>query len=201
MRRHWNYFKYIMRHKWFVMISSQKIGASMWQALIHDASKFLPSEWIPYANTFYKSDGSKQYDETPAFNVAWLKHQHRNPHHWQHWILRMDSGNTVAQEIPMRYVLEMIADWMGAGRAITGKWESAEWYANNRDKIVLHDKTRKIVDGIIFGDVAETLVGELAGVVKSVFSGEDTNPQEVLRYMESYVQAMIERDGKNGGGK
>jgi len=196
MKRHWNYFKYIIRHKWFVMIASQKIGASLWLALIHDASKFLPSEWMPYANTFYKSDGSKQYDETPAFNVAWLKHQHRNPHHWQHWILRMDSGNTVAQEIPMRYVLEMVADWMGAGRAITGKWESAEWYEKNRDKIVLHEKTRKLIDGIILGGSPIDVVDELSVTVKFVFSGENTNRQEVLRYMEAYVQSMIERENK-----
>lgn len=201
MKRHWNYLKYIIRHKWFVLVASKKIGASMWLAIIHDASKFLPSEWGPYANTFYKLDGSKQYDETPAFKVAWLMHQHRNPHHWQHWILKMDGGSTVALEMPMRYVLEMVADWMGAGRAITGKWESAAWYANNRDKIILHDQTRKIVDGIILGGTAESVVDELSRVVKSVFYEENANTKEVLRYMEAYVQAMIEREDKKGGGK
>ena len=51
--------------------------------------------------------------------------------------------------MPRRYALEMVADWMGAGRAITGRWECAEWYAKNREKIVLHENTRRLVDGIL----------------------------------------------------
>ena len=149
MKRHWSYLKYVLRHKWFVWQASRKVGASPWLAAIHDASKFRPSEWTPYACTFYKPDGSKQYDETPAFNLAWLLHQHRNPHHWQHWLLRMDRGDVLAIEMPRRYALEMVADWMGAGRAITGRWECAEWYAKNREKIVLHENTRRLVDGIL----------------------------------------------------
>jgi hypothetical protein len=76
-------------------------------------------------------------------------HQHRNPHHWQHWLLRTDRGDVLAIEMPRRYALEMVADWMGAGRAITGRWECAEWYAKNREKIVLHENTRRLVDGIL----------------------------------------------------
>lgn len=49
------------------------------------------------------------------------------------------------------YAREMIADWMGAGRAITGKWEVAEWYEKNQNKIQLHPETRRFVENIIFG--------------------------------------------------
>lgn len=149
MKRHLNYLKYVLRHKWFVFVASRKTGSSLWLAAIHDMSKFSPSEWNPYAATFYKPDGSKQYDETDAFNIAWLRHQHRNPHHWQHWLLRMDRGDTVAMEMPERYAREMVADWMGAGRAITGKWECAEWYAKNSGKIILHPNTRTLVERIL----------------------------------------------------
>jgi len=150
LKRHWSYLKYVIRHKWFVLMASKRIGASLCLALIHDKSKFRPSEWWPYAETFYKPDGSKQYDETEEFNLAWLLHQNRNPHHWQHWLLKMDSGDVLAIEMPRRYALEMVADWMGSGRAITGRWEYAEWYAKNREKIVLHDNTRKTVEWILF---------------------------------------------------
>ena len=212
--RHWSYLKYVARHKWFVWQASRRIGASPWLALVHDASKFRPSEWLPYARTFYGADGSGQYDETPAFNAAWLLHQHRNPHHWQHWLLRPDKaacrrfllqedgqaeGNTrlvdtlannrcpipaldllrerenpgayvcmlaclhhanadaglVAMEMPRRYALEMVADWMGAGRAITGRWECAEWYERNRDSIVLHPATRQAVESIIANEASK----------------------------------------------
>ena len=160
LRRHWAYLKYILRHKWFVMVACRRVGAPFWLSIIHDSSKFSWREWSAYAKTFYMPDGSKQYHETPSFNRAWLHHQHSNKHHWQHWLLRMDSGDIVAIAMPRRYVLEMVADWMGAGRAITGRWECADWYAKNRDRIILHRDTRVLVDMILVPVSATTKEGE-----------------------------------------
>jgi hypothetical protein len=42
----------MMRHKWFVFIEACKLGIP-WLGLIHDLSKFAPSEFIPYARYFY----------------------------------------------------------------------------------------------------------------------------------------------------
>lgn len=84
-----------------------------------------------------------------AFDRAWLHHQNANPHHWQHWLLRLDDGPTIAFAMPEHFAREMVADWMGAGRAITGRWEVAKWYAKQRDTIVLHEHTRTLVDRLI----------------------------------------------------
>jgi len=75
------------------------------------------------------------------FDVAWLHHQHANPHHWQHWVLREDDGQTKCLEMPEHFAREMVADWCGAGRAITGKWEVWIWYYRNRGRILLNPKT------------------------------------------------------------
>lgn len=112
-------------------------------------SKFRPSEFFPYANTFYDRNGKSQYIETDDFAKAWLLHQHRNPHHWQYWYLKEDSGKKVPVSIPDKYIREMIADWAGAGRAITGEWEVSEWYYSNKDKIILENKTRILVETIL----------------------------------------------------
>ena len=149
MKRHWNYLKYLLRHKWFVLVACRRIGAPLWLGIIHDLSKFRPSEWIPYARCFYAPDGSKQYNEGDAFNQAWNDHQKRNKHHWQRWLITWDRGTTEPLEMPRRYVLEMVADWMGAGRAITGQWETAEWYQKNRDNIQLHPATRRLVEWLL----------------------------------------------------
>lgn len=151
MKRHWSYLKYIIRHKWFVFTASIKIGAPFWRAIIHDWSKLLPSEWNPYSHTFYKSDGSSQYVETSDFNYAWNHHQKRNKHHWQYWLLRFDSGDVIPLPMPTKYILEMVADWMGAGRAITGKWEAQEWYHENKANIALHSTTRDLVEHLLSG--------------------------------------------------
>jgi len=149
IKRHIAYLKYVMRHKWFVFRASIKIKSSLWLAIVHDWSKFKPSEWIPYANTFYEPDGSNQYKQTPEFAQAWNKHQKSNKHHWQFWMLTWDRGETIALPMPQKYVLEMIADWMGAGKAITGKWEIREWYYKNKDKIILESSTRDVIEKII----------------------------------------------------
>lgn len=143
MKAHLEYAAYVARHKWFVFVAGLKTAAPIWRLLIHDWSKLTPAEWMPYVRQFYGEP------DKAAFNRAWLHHQHRNPHHWQHWLLREDDGPTVALEMPESLIREMVADWMGAGRAITGKWEVASWYAKNRDKIVLAPETRSLVDRLV----------------------------------------------------
>ncbi len=162
--KHIKYLSYLVRHKWYVMLACFRYGL-YWQGIVHDWSKFLPSEWLPYAESFYgsrskligeiqKTHVALSQEETHdlatirrQFDIAWLKHQHRNPHHWQHWVLREDSGLTKVLPMPRRYLLEMLADWEGAGRAITGKTGTTPgWYAKNRDKIMLHEDTRWSVD-------------------------------------------------------
>ncbi len=146
------YLWYILRHKWFVYLASKKTGCSFWRALIHDWTKFLPIEWKPYAETFYNHDGSKRYEESPEFHGAWLHHQKWNKHHWQYWMLYEDDGGWFATDMPEKYILEMVADWMGAGRAITGKWEVVHWYNKNQSKIVLSSNTRARVKELLFSD-------------------------------------------------
>lgn len=151
MRPHLRYLSYVLRHKWFVLVAGLRVGAPLWRLMIHDWSKFTPAEWGPYVASFY---GPWKYNERPAevveaFDRAWLHHQHANPHHWQHWVLREDSGAIKLLRMPPPLVHEMVADWMGAGRAITGRWEVSEWYVKNRNVIQLHPDTRATVEYLI----------------------------------------------------
>jgi hypothetical protein len=149
MNKHWQYLKYVLRHKYFVFMAGVKIGCPLWRLISHDMSKFLPSEWVPYVEYFYGSNKVYAYTELD-FNNAWLKHQHRNKHHWQYWLLREDSGDTIAMSMPRQYILELVADWAGAGREITGKWDVSEWYAKNKEKIVLSVGSRTQVEKLLF---------------------------------------------------
>ncbi len=210
------YLFYVLRHKWFVFIECCKMGI-FWRGLVHDISKFYPSEWFPYMRYFYGN--YLEWSKMPAgmksqyfgptresikkdFDFAWLLHQKRNRHHWQWWLLQEDSPTSefILQEpgqgyeiylsrnnrplamfdesilfkedrvkpnfcndnacmyateirdrlnqkpkaIPMpdAFRKEMLADWRGAGRAITGKDNTNEWYRENKNKMVLHPETR-----------------------------------------------------------
>jgi len=151
MKMYWQYLRSVLRHKWFVFVECCKLGIP-WLGLIHDWSKFLPSEFGPYARYFYGGlqDGSTEKENAEqAFDVAWLHHQHRNKHHWQRWLLTLDSarsdGKLIALPMPHRYLLEMLADWRGAGRAY-GNPDTKGWYLGHKDQIWLHPDTRLCVE-------------------------------------------------------
>ncbi|MBI2934662.1 MAG: hypothetical protein HYY29_03725 [Chloroflexi bacterium] len=153
MTKHIRYAKYVLRHKWYVFIACCRLGIP-WQGITHDLSKFRPSEWGPYAEYFYGKHRITAPCVTEAFfDEAWLFHQHRNPHHWQYWLLREDSSPDIKiMHMPDKYRREMLADWRGAGRAITGKDDTLTWYTKNKDRMTLHYTTREwIEDQLRFG--------------------------------------------------
>jgi hypothetical protein len=152
--RHIGYGRYILRHKWYVFLEACRLGIP-WRGLTHDLSKLRPDEWGPYADYFYGgrfpdgSWGGAMYVPNAvaeAFDRAWLLHQKRNDHHWQWHVLREDSGATKLLPLGDAQRREMLADWRGAGRAITGKDNTREWWLRNRDKMLLHDETREWVN-------------------------------------------------------
>lgn len=148
-KRHLAYLGYLFRHKWYFLVASWRLDYPLLPALFHDLSKFRPSEWFPYAKTFYGPGGEKRYQESPDFMRAWNAHQKRNKHHWQCWVLLMDNGGVVELPMPERYIFEMVADWLAAGRAITGRWEGYGWYEGNKDRMRLHQTTRLWVEAIL----------------------------------------------------
>lgn len=148
VNRHIEYGKYVLRHKWYVFLAGLKLHLPLLIILFHDWDKFLPDEWLPYACTFYNKDGSKRYQEFPDFSLAWNAHQKRNKHHWQYWLLTWDRGETESLPMPDVYRREMLADWMGAGKAL-GKPLVWEWYyADSQAKMreLLHPETRAWIE-------------------------------------------------------
>jgi hypothetical protein len=150
MHRYFQYTSYILRHKYFVFIECAKQGL-IWRGLVHDLSKFRPSEFFPYAENFYgKKTPSKPKEKTDAFNWAWLHHISRNKHHWEFYVLGYDSEKKAPKvfDMPMRYRKEMLADWRGAGRAqgFTEKDECKNWYLKNKEKMVLSSNTREWIE-------------------------------------------------------
>lgn len=153
MSKHWRYFKYVCKHKWFVFYAGLGTRAPLWRLIIHDYSKFSRTEWSAYANRFYggRSGLEDKTLDPEAFKLGWLHHLHRNPHHWLYWVLMLEDGTKMAFEMPEKLVREMVADWMGAGRAITGQWDLQEWWDANKKGMLFHPNTRikvyKVLEG------------------------------------------------------
>lgn len=137
-------------HKWYVFLECVKLGIPI-TGIFHDWSKFLPDEFIPYAQYFSvdRRDENGEYAasgaDDDAFLLAWLKHQRRNPHHWQWWILIQDEDDDIILPMSAHHRKEMLADWYGAGRTY-GNTNNQAWYLNNKHKIQLHPDTRVWVE-------------------------------------------------------
>jgi hypothetical protein len=150
IKRHIAYARYVLRHKWYVFKARDITGVSLWRALTHDLSKFTLAEWMPYARCFYDRCGNSQYEQTAEFDHAWNLHQKRNMHHWQAWVLIRDGlAEGGPLEMPEKYVREMVADWIGASMACTGKNVAKTWYLENKDNMQLHPMTRVLVEYIL----------------------------------------------------
>lgn len=150
MRAHLAYLRYVLRHKWFVLLAGLDLGVPLWQLLIHDWSKFLPREWFPYVGYFDTPKERQRPDAAQRFDLAWNHHQKVQPHHWQHWLLVTDSDAPRLRPLPMpdRFVREMIADWRGAGRALA-RPDTVSWYIANSEQIILHPDTRRRVEQLL----------------------------------------------------
>jgi len=201
--RYVRYLGYVLRHKWYVFRASRDLGIP-WRGLVHDLSKFRPSELLPYARYFYEPDGSPRTrrDKTGyykaaetgdhAFDIAWMHHQHRNPHHWQYWVLPLDDGGVRALRMPEEYVLEMVADWRGASLAQGYGSDVVPWYLEHMHLMTLHPETRWDVEDLI--GVPHSAVGP-DGTLDPAVHGvpeEEAEPDRAPLSDEERVEAVAD---------
>lgn len=135
--------KSLCAHIKHVQDAGRQIGVPEAQLLIHDDSKWSAEEFPFYTRQFFGDKG-----DPAGFAVAWLNHQNKNPHHWEFWISRSgkDAG---CLPMPRNYILEMVADWMGASMSYTGSWVMTEWLEKNLPKIKIHPQTTAILKEIL----------------------------------------------------
>jgi hypothetical protein len=89
------------------------------QGLLHDLSKYSPSEFIVGAK-YYQGKRSPNNAEREAigYSSAWLHHKGRNKHHYEYW---MDysahvPGGIIPAKMPEKYVVEMFIDRVAASK-------------------------------------------------------------------------------------
>ena len=127
----------------------------------HDQSKSEPDEYDAYDAYFY--GGNRSYEVVDNFKLAWLKHIHRNPHHWQYWVLINDDPDEgmVILDMPDNYIIEMICDWWAFSWAKGDLYEIFNWYDKHKDYMKLSHKTRDRVEYIL--NIMKAKLTELKG--------------------------------------
>lgn len=120
IKNSFKHLKVIITHKWWVFYYACKLGIP-WQGFWHDMSKFSPTEFFESIK-YYKGTSSPipECKKDKGYSLAWQHHKGRNPHHYEYWTDNYDTGTTTIK-MPYKYVLELIADYLAAGRTYQGK--------------------------------------------------------------------------------
>ena len=185
---------------------TESSGAEHNVVFSHDQSKYESNEYEAYDAYFY--GGNRTYAVVQDFKRAWLLHIHRNPHHWQHWILINDDPEEAETclEIPYHYIIEMICDWWSFSWAAGNLFEIFAWYDKHKDYMKFHPDTRKIVEDIL--DRMKERLGDSAFLkhygVKGMKWGVRRSPEQlghVGKRKKSAIMDYIESGTKANKGK
>ncbi len=150
MGARWKHFKTITKHRWIVRHECFACGL-IWNGLVHDVSKYFPSEFGPSAFHFQGNRSPIEAEkEQCGYSLAWLHHKGCNRHHWEYWTDFGENGDIVSYKIPYKYVVEMVSDWIGAGKVYSkDRWNQHEplnyFYKVRAGRHFHHDTEQLIV--------------------------------------------------------
>lgn len=168
--RFFGHLSTVLTHKWWVFYYACKVGIP-WQGLWHDMSKFSPVEF--FEGVKYYTGTSSPINACKAANgglsKAWLHHSGRNKHHWEYWY---DVTQHKANYIPVKFIKEMLCDYLAAGRTYDkysfSYQKEAEWWQNQLwyRKIDIERHSASILSG--FFNLLETFGEEGFDIIKTI---------------------------------
>ncbi len=151
----WKHFKTITHHKLMVMRGCFSVGL-YWQGLVHDLSKYMPSEFMVGAR-YYQGTQSPNNAERrdKGFSSAWLHHKGRNKHHYEYWMdySAHNGKGIVPAEMPDRYVIEMFIDRVAASKNYNRQGYTDDmplkYYLSGDAGRFMHARTRKKLEFLL----------------------------------------------------
>ena len=128
------------------------------QGLMHDLSKYSPSEFIPgvkYYQDGHRSPNNAQREDE-GVSKAWLHHKGRNKHHFEYWIdYDVDGSRTVlaGMKMPVKYVAEMFCDRIAASRIYNKeKYKDSDpldYYIKGLGYYIMHPETDALLHKLL----------------------------------------------------
>lgn len=142
------HFKTITKHRHKVMALCFRTGIGT-QGLLHDLSKYSPSEFFSGAKYFRGNRSPNEYErELLGYSAAWMHHKGRNRHHYEYWTdVDPKTKRYAPVRMPLRYVTEMFCDRVAACKIYQGnKYTDAsayEYFIKGNAKDSMHPETAK----------------------------------------------------------
>ena len=153
------HFKTITEHKILVMQHCFRIGLYR-QGLMHDMSKYMPSEFLQ--GCMYYQDGKRSPNngerEDKGYSFEWLHHKGRNRHHFEFWMdyaLHPDREEYPLQpvQMPRKYVAEMLMDRISASKNYNKetytRHDPLQYFERGRGHYLLHPQTCRELHGML----------------------------------------------------
>ncbi|MDO4475826.1 MAG: DUF5662 family protein [Lachnospiraceae bacterium] len=149
----------ITEHKILVMKGCFAIGL-YWQGLMHDLSKYEPTEF--WNGVRYYQGGKRSPNngerEDKGYSSAWMHHKGRNRHHYEFWNdydpdIRTGVFPIHNVQMPRRYVAEMLMDRIAASKTyLKEKYDRhcpLDYYLNGRGKPLMHPQTARELERLL----------------------------------------------------
>lgn len=153
VNRFWGHFKTVWLHRRWVRHYCFKCGL-YWQGITHDLSKYSPVEFWESVKYFEGIRSPIDHcKEVNGWSKAWMHHKGRNKHHYEYWQDKFDFGGEPLF-MPKKYEVEMLCDFLGAGRAysqnkkipFTYDSELIWWKNKTSHGIKMHPDTKKHIN-------------------------------------------------------
>lgn len=149
----YKHLKVVMKHKHYVFINSVHLGIPF-QGLIHDLSKFSPTEFIAsakYYNGHYSPIVNERRNEGLYSNI-FTHHTNHNKHHYEYWISEY-CGDFIVRKIPYKYCLEFAADMIAASKTYLGerfsRVEPLNFFKHREDHYFMHSMSKKFIKTLL----------------------------------------------------
>lgn len=159
IRAFFGHLKTVIKHKFWVFYYAYKCGIPF-RGLVHDLSKFHPVEF--FESVKYYTGTKSPIDECKRINgysKAWMHHKGHNKHHYEYWQDNFDNGG-VPLCMPYKETLEMLCDYLGAGRAYNGKdftfQKEYGWWKTKVAKPLAMHEVQKMFFELVFRSMSET---------------------------------------------
>lgn len=145
------HFNTITGHRHKVISHCFRAGIP-WRGLMHDLSKYTPTEFWEGAEhwTGVRSPNEKAREENGC-SLAWLHHQGRNRHHFEYWF---DYSHVARQRVPIKmpfvFVLEMFCDRVAASKIYQGTRYTdrhpLDYFLRSKATRVIHPETSQLLE-------------------------------------------------------
>lgn len=153
--RAWSHFQTITRHRHAVIRHCFRAGIP-WRGLMHDLSKYTPTEFL--SGVRFYTDGTKSPNEKErecyGYSKAWMHHKGRNRHHFEYW---SDYNPKIKKVMPVRmptkFLKELICDRVAASKIYQGKnytdTHPLEYFLAGKDRRVIEEETSKTIESVL----------------------------------------------------